>query len=201
MRSRPARKLGGSFVLSPSSSAGCGTVKSPTEPSAEPGGGTGLHLRADPGGDLHAHLRQGGVPRRRLGLRGMVLAAGESYGQIVDRRRPRTRSPRPHRARRPRAQLLVKKLRGDPDITGAPMPLDQPGGLHPGQIDGLIAWVRAGAPRDSRPLTPWPPLPSPPSRRERGNVSGSIVTRSSLVSCLGSPSPGRGEGMGEGARG
>jgi len=43
---------------------------------------------------------------------------------------------------------MVKKLRGDPDITGSQMPFDNPGSLTREQMDGLIGWVRAGAPNN-----------------------------------------------------
>ena len=45
----------------------------------------------------------------------------------------------------PERSYLIKKLRGDPDITGSQMPLDNPGSLTREQMEGLVGWVRAGA--------------------------------------------------------
>ena len=48
----------------------------------------------------------------------------------------------------PERSYLILKLRGAPEITGQRMPLDGPPYLTPGQIDGIAAWIRAGAPND-----------------------------------------------------
>jgi len=46
----------------------------------------------------------------------------------------------------PDRSYLVKKLRGDPDIAGSPMPLGGTLGTADRQL--VIDWVRRGAPRD-----------------------------------------------------
>jgi hypothetical protein len=78
----------------------------------------------------------------------MVLAAGRSYAEIVDRASSERSTLDRIEPGDPERSYLVKKLRGDPDIAGSRMPLDRPGGLPQDQIDGIIAWVRAGAPND-----------------------------------------------------
>jgi hypothetical protein len=45
----------------------------------------------------------------------------------------------------PERSYLILKLRGDPSIVGARMPFDGPPYLSPEQIDGIAAWIRAGA--------------------------------------------------------
>ncbi|MGC8915635.1 MAG: hypothetical protein ACP5NF_01490 [Thermoanaerobaculum sp.] len=46
----------------------------------------------------------------------------------------------------PDASYLVKKLRGDPDIVGSPMPAS--GTLSSEGRKLVVDWVRRGAPRD-----------------------------------------------------
>src|SRR5262245_30656059 len=147
MRSRPVRNAVLPLVLL--LVAACGSVKSPTEPSEEPGGGaaplTFSRIQAE---IFTPNCVKAGCHDAASASAGMVLAAGVSYGQIVDR--PSTENSTLDRIEPgdPNRSYMVKKLRGDPDITGGRMPLDQPGGLPREQIDGLIAWVRAGAPND-----------------------------------------------------
>jgi|SRR6185436_8242445 len=151
MRSRPVRKLA-VLLLVLLFAAACGSVKTPTEPE-EPGGGTG-----GTGGTAFTFSRiqaeiftpncvKAGCHDAATASGGQVLAAGRSYDQIVNV--PSTESSLDRiEPGDPERSYMVKKLRGDPDITGDRMPLDQPGGLPQEQIDGLIAWVRAGAPRN-----------------------------------------------------
>ena len=47
----------------------------------------------------------------------------------------------------PEASYIILKLRGDPSITGERMPLGGPY-LPSAEIDGIAAWIRAGAPRN-----------------------------------------------------
>jgi hypothetical protein len=147
MRSRPARETVLPFVLL--LAAACGSVKSPTEPSEEPGGGaapfTFSRIQAEV---FTPSCAKAGCHSAATGSGGLVLAAGRSYGEIVNQ--PSTGQGALDRIEpgNPGRSYLIKKLRGDPDITGDRMPLDQPGGLPQEQIDGIVAWVRAGAPND-----------------------------------------------------
>jgi hypothetical protein len=82
-----------------------------------------------------------------LGAReGMDLSAGAAYGNIVGV--PATERPNLNRIEPgdPDLSYLVKKLRGDPDITGLRMP--DGGTITPDEIQLVIDWVRRGAPRD-----------------------------------------------------
>ena len=48
----------------------------------------------------------------------------------------------------PERSYLILKLRGDPTIAGARMPFDGPPYLTSEQIEGIAAWIRAGAPNN-----------------------------------------------------
>jgi hypothetical protein len=147
MRSRPVRNTILPLVLL--LAAACGSVKSPTEPSSEPGGGaasfTFTRIQAE---IFTPNCVKSGCHDAASASGGQVLAAGVSYNQIVNR--PSTENSTLDRIEPgdPERSYMVKKLRGDPDIVGDRMPLDRPGGLPREQIDGIIAWVRAGAPND-----------------------------------------------------
>jgi hypothetical protein len=77
---------------------------------------------------------------------GMNLTAGVAYGNIV--RVPSTERADLHRIEPgdPDRSYMVKKLRGDPDIVGSPMPLI--GSISAAQRQLVIDWVRRGAPND-----------------------------------------------------
>ncbi len=77
---------------------------------------------------------------------GMSLAAGQAYGNIVQV--PSVERPDLFRVDpgNPDRSYLVKKLRGDPDITGVRMPNGST--LTPDEIQLVIDWVRRGAPND-----------------------------------------------------
>lgn len=82
-----------------------------------------------------------------LGAReGMNLSAGAAYVNTV--RVPSVERPDLNRIEPgdPDRSYLVKKLRGDPDITGLRMP--DGGSLTSAEIQLVIDWVRRGAPRD-----------------------------------------------------
>jgi hypothetical protein len=124
-------------------------VKSPTEPSEEPGnGGTAFTFSRIQAEIFTPNCAKSGCHDAATASGGQVLEAGRAYGEIVNR--PSTERSTLDRIEPgdPERSYMVKKLRGDPDITGGRMPLDRPGGLPQEQIDGLIAWVRAGAPND-----------------------------------------------------
>ena len=146
MRSRPVLKA--IFPLVLLLTAACGSVKTPTEPPEEPGGGTPpLTFSRIQAEIFTPNCVKAGCHDAATASGGQILEAGRSYNQIVNV--PSTESSFDRiEPGDPERSYMVKKLRGDPDITGDRMPLDQPGGLPQAQIDGLIAWVRAGAPND-----------------------------------------------------
>jgi hypothetical protein len=77
---------------------------------------------------------------------GMSLTPGAAYGYIV--RVPSVERSDLNRVEPgdPDRSYLVKKLRGDADITGLRMP--DGGSLTPEEIQLVIDWVRRGAPQD-----------------------------------------------------
>jgi len=78
---------------------------------------------------------------------GLDLSAGRAYASIVHA--PAVESPSLARITPgdPERSYLVKKVRGDGDISGGRMPLGGPY-LSPMKIRLLIDWVRRGAPLD-----------------------------------------------------
>ena len=123
--------------------AGCGTRKSPTEPTDEPDpGATFTRVQAEiftPSCALSG-CHAGANPQL-----GMDLSAGRSYASIVN-----VRSVESTRLRitpgDTAASYLVSKVAGDATITGVRMP---PGGaLSSEQLTLLADWVRRGAPND-----------------------------------------------------
>lgn len=145
MPSRPARSP--VVALGLLLAAACGSVKSPTEPPEEPGGAAFTFSRIQEEVFTPSCVKAG-CHDVASGSADLVLAVGRSYANIVNV--PATGQPGLDRIEPgdPGRSYLIKKLRGDPDITGDRMPLDRPGGLPQEQIDGIIAWVRAGAPND-----------------------------------------------------
>lgn len=143
MRSRPAREV---LVLAALLLAGCGDVKSPTEPSEPEGPAfTFAQVQAQ---IFTPSCVKSGCHDAATASNDMVLEAGQAYGQIVNRPAVGNSSLDRIEPGDPERSYLIKKLRGDPDITGARMPLDNPGGLTREQMDGLIGWVLAGAPNN-----------------------------------------------------
>jgi hypothetical protein len=144
MRLRPARNLALPLVLL---LAACGSVKTPTEPEEPGGGGTPLTFSQIQAQIFTPNCVKSGCHDAATASGGQILAPGRAYNQIVNV--PSTESSFDRiEPGDPERSYMVKKLRGDPDITGDRMPLDQPGGLSQEQIDGIIAWVRAGAPNN-----------------------------------------------------
>jgi hypothetical protein len=127
--------------------AGCGTVKSPTEPPPA-GGGAAFTFSRVQAEIFTPTCAKGGCHDAAAASGGMVLVAGRAYGEIVDRRSTENASLDRIEPGDPERSYMIKKLRGDPDITGAQMPLDNPGSLTREQMDGLVGWIRAGAPND-----------------------------------------------------
>ena len=144
MRLRPARNV---CVLAALLLAGCGDVKSPTEPSAAPEGPafTFAQIQSQ---IFTPTCAKAGCHAASAAAGELVLEAGRSYGEIVNRAAVGNGALDRIEPGDPERSYLIKKLRGDPDITGAPMPLDDPGALTREQLDGLAGWVRAGAPNN-----------------------------------------------------
>lgn len=147
MRSRPVPELAVlSFILL--LSVACGSVKTPTEPEEPAGGGPAFTFSRIQAEIFTPNCDKAGCHDAASASGGMVLAAGRAYGEIVNVRSTENSTLDRIEPGSPERSYMVMKLRGDPGITGERMPLDQPAGLPQAQIDGLIAWVRAGAPND-----------------------------------------------------
>jgi hypothetical protein len=144
MHLRPARKH---CVLAALLLAACGDVKSPTEPFEDPQGQafTFAQVQAQV---FTPTCAKAGCHAASAASGGLVLEAGRSYGEIVNRPAVGNASLDRIEPGDPGRSYLIKKLRGDPDITGAPMPLDNPGSLTQEQLDGIAGWVLAGAPNN-----------------------------------------------------
>ena len=147
MRSPRVREGGAAAAVLLLLLAGCGTVKSPTEPPEETGG-TAFTFSQIQAEVFTPSCAKAGCHAAVDSPIGMILDAGRSYGEIVNR--PSVENPSLDRVEPgdPERSYLVRKLRGDPDITGSRMPLDRPEGLPREQIDGIIGWIRAGAPNN-----------------------------------------------------
>jgi hypothetical protein len=144
MRLRPARSA---CVLAALLLAACGDVKSPTEPSEDPEGPafTFAQVQAQ---IFTPTCAKAGCHSAASASGEMVLEAGQAHGQIVNRPAVGNSSLDRIEPGDPERSYLIKKLRGDPDITGARMPLDNPGSLTQEQMDGIVGWVLAGAPNN-----------------------------------------------------
>lgn len=128
--------------------AGCGTVKSPTEPPPATGTGPALRFAQIQGEIFTPVCAKAGCHAASAASGGLVLEAGSAYANLVGR--PSTERSGFDRVTPgdPERSYLILKLRGDPGITGARMPFDGPPYLTTGQIEGIAAWIRAGAPND-----------------------------------------------------
>ena len=144
MRSRPAP----SALLLVLLFSGCGTVKSPTEPPPEGPGGTAFTFSRIQAEVFTPTCAKGGCHDASTASNGLVLEAGRSYDGLVNR--PSLGNGTLDRVEPgdPERSYLIRKLRGDPDISGDRMPLDGPPYLSSEQIQGIAAWIRAGAPND-----------------------------------------------------
>jgi hypothetical protein len=144
LRSNGAWGLAGLLLLS----VACGSVKTPTEPSDGGTGGKAFTFARVQAEIFTPNCAKAGCHTSVTATGGMVLEAGKSYAQIVDR--PALENPSFNRITPGNAErsYLVKKIRGDSDIAGQRMPQDGPPYLTQAQIDGLISWVQAGARND-----------------------------------------------------
>ena len=79
------------------------------------------------------------------GQAGMVLVAGQARANIVNV--PSSQQPALSRVApgNAEASYLVRKVRGDANITGARMPISA-APLSQAQIDGIIQWINSSAP-------------------------------------------------------
>ena len=126
--------------------AGCGTVKSPTEPASPAPGGTAFTFSQIQAQIFTPVCAKSGCHAAGSSPSGLVLDAGQSYGNLVGH--PAAESPLDRVAPgNPEGSYIILKLRGDPSITGERMPLGGPY-LTPAQIEGIAAWIRAGAPNN-----------------------------------------------------
>jgi hypothetical protein len=125
--------------------AGCGTVKSPTEPAPGAGAQGPAFTFSRIQSEIFSPIcGQAGCHDVVTAQNGMVLSAGFAYANIVNH--PVTEASGFLRIvpGDPDHSYLVKKIRGDPDILGERMPRIG-GPLSQAQIDGIVGWVRAGA--------------------------------------------------------
>jgi hypothetical protein len=126
--------------------AACGTVKSPTEPPA-PGPGTAFTFSRIQAEIFNQRCAKAGCHDAATAQNGLVLEPGRSYALLVNHPSlghalPRVTPGDPERS------YLLKKVRGDADISGARMPFDGPPYLTPEQIEGIAGWIREGAKND-----------------------------------------------------
>lgn len=126
--------------------AGCGTVKSPTEP-PQSGGGTAFTFTRIQTQIFTPVCAKAGCHTAGSAPSGLVLEAGQSYGDLVGRASSENSSLDRVSPGNPDRSYLILKLRGDPNITGERMPLGGPY-LTSDQIAGIAEWIRAGAPNN-----------------------------------------------------
>lgn len=125
---------------------GCGTVKSPTEPSSPPPGGVPALTFTQIQTQIFTPVcAKAGCHAAGSSPSGLVLEAGQSYGNLVGHPAAENSSLDRVAPGDPDHSYIILKLRGDPSITGERMPLGGPY-LTSDQIEGIAAWIRAGAP-------------------------------------------------------
>jgi len=125
-----------------------GTVRSPTEPASGGPGAQALTFTQIQTTIFTPSCAKAGCHASAAASGGLVLEAGQAYANLVGR--PAQEEPQLEYVRpgTPEASYLLKKVRGDPDISGSRMPRDGPPFLSPQQIAGLAAWIQAGAPNN-----------------------------------------------------
>ena len=146
MPSRPAPRAAASVALL--LLAGCGTVKSPTEPPSAAGGGAALTFSQIQREIFTPTCAKSGCHAASTASEGLVLDAGQSYALLVGHPASEQGALARVEPGSPERSYLILKLRGDPSISGKRMPQDGPPFLTPDQIDGFAGWIRAGAPRN-----------------------------------------------------
>jgi hypothetical protein len=126
---------------------GCGTVKTPAEPD-EPGGGPAFTF-SQIQVEIFTPTCVKATCHDSASVSGnLVLEAGQAYGSLVNRPAESNSTFDRVEPGDPERSYLIKKLRGDPDITGERMPFDGPPYLSAEQIAGIAGWIRAGAPNN-----------------------------------------------------
>jgi hypothetical protein len=146
MLSRLARRALPLVLLA---AAGCGKVKSPTEPlPGTPGGGTAFTFAQIQAQIFSQRCAKSGCHAASAASAGLVLEPSVSYGLLVSH--PSTENGSLNRVEPgdPDRSYIILKLRGDPSIVGERMPRDGPPYLSDEQIAGIAAWIRAGAPNN-----------------------------------------------------
>lgn len=128
--------------------AGCGTVKSPTEPAPASGGGAAFTFSQIQREIFTPTCAKAGCHNADTAQEGLVLEAGRSYGLLVGRAASEQGSLARVEPGNPERSYMILKLRGDPSISGQRMPQDGPPYLTPDQIEGIAGWIRAGAPNN-----------------------------------------------------
>ncbi|MFI5165206.1 MAG: hypothetical protein ACHQQS_01155 [Thermoanaerobaculales bacterium] len=134
------------LIVAAGLASGCGEKKLPFQPNVGPPPDPNATFTRVQNEVFTANCAIAGC-HATLGAReGMSLASGAAYGSIV--RVPAVERPDLSRIEpsNPDKSYLVKKLRGDPDITGLRMP--DGGSLTAAQVQLVIDWVRRGAPKD-----------------------------------------------------
>jgi hypothetical protein len=136
-------------VVAQAAASACGgTVRSPTEPAPAPGTAQALTFSQIQAGIFNPSCAKSGCHTSAAAAGSLVLEAGLSYAQIVGRPAQEAAQLDYVLPGNPEASYLLKKVRGDPDISGSRMPRDGPPYLTAQQIAGLAAWIQAGAPNN-----------------------------------------------------
>jgi hypothetical protein len=138
----------GVLVLLLALTLGCGTVKSPTEPADTPGNVPALTFSQIQSQIFTPTCAKAGCHAASSAEEGPVLEAGQAYGNLVGRSATQRSGFARVEPGSPERSYMILKLRGDPSITGERMPQDGPPYLTNEQIDGIAAWIRAGAPNN-----------------------------------------------------
>lgn len=125
----------------------CGTVKTPAEPE-EPGAGPVFTFSQIQGEIFTPTCAKAGCHDSASISGGMILEAGQAYGNLVNHPAESNSNFDRVEPGDPERSYLIKKLRGDPDITGERMPFDGPPYLSSEQIAGIAGWIRSGAPNN-----------------------------------------------------
>jgi len=127
--------------------SGCGKMKPlPTEPGGEeppPADATFTRVQTEV---FSVSCALSGCHAGSAPTAGMDLSAGAAYGNIVGVTSTERGDLKRIEPGDPNRSYLVKKIRGDSDITGGTMPLI--GSITTGQRQLVIDWVRRGAPQD-----------------------------------------------------
>jgi hypothetical protein len=140
----PAAVLGISLLVVLAICSCGGKLKTPTEPAAATG--PALSFAQIQGGIFTPTCARSGCHSAGAASAGLVLEAGVAYGNLVNRVASENPTLRRVSPGNPEASYLIKKLRGDPDITGTRMPQSGPPFLTVQQIAGIAGWIQAGAP-------------------------------------------------------